>query len=147
MHPSDDAILRHLGEILDRVDPLPTGLVDQVCFAIDLTEVDAELMRLTEIHGLATVRGDTNRMVTFDGEQLTIMVSLAENHNATLRLDGWLTPAASHLIELRSPTGIRTTNSDDTGRFAFDQLPHGMTTLVVRPDDGTRTVTTPAMDL
>jgi hypothetical protein len=69
------------------------------------------------------------------------------NKDGTIRLDGWLTPPASHPIELRTENGPVMTTSDDGGRFVVDGVPHGMTRLIVRPGSRTRAVSTPAISL
>jgi hypothetical protein len=93
-------------------------------------------------------RGDElSRMITFDSESLTIMVSLHDNPNGTIRLDGWLSPAASHPIELHTGMGLIVTSSDGDGRFAINQIPRGSAQLVVRPTGQARTISTPTIAL
>jgi hypothetical protein len=105
-------------------------------------------VRVTEREELTGVRGDErSRMITFDSDSLTIMIGVHRNRNGTIRLDGWLSPAGSHPIELRTDTGTMTTNSDINGRFAFDQVPLGSVQLAVRPTGGNHTISTPAIAL
>jgi hypothetical protein len=142
----DVELLRSLRELWTAVDPMPPTLVEQIKFAVELEDVDVEVMRVREQEELVAARGDERtRLITFDSESLTIMVNVRPNKNGTIRLDGWLTPPASHPIELRTSDGPIMTSSDDGGRFVVDDVPHGMTQLVVRPVAQTSTVSTPTI--
>lgn len=144
----DHELLKSLRELWTAVDPMPPTLVEQIKFAVELEDVDVEVMRVREEEQLAAARGDERtRLITFDSESLTIMVNVRPNKNGTIRLDGWLTPPASHSIELRTSDGPIMTSSDDGGRFVVDDVPHGMTQLVVRPVAQTSTVSTPTISL
>jgi hypothetical protein len=144
----DYGILAGIHELWTAIDPIPPTLVERIRFAVELEDVDVEVMRVLEQQELVAARGDeTTRLITFDSESLTIMVNVRPNKNGTIRLDGWLTPPASHPIELRTSDGPMMTTSDDGGRFVVDDVPHGMTQLVVRPLAQTRTVSTPTISL
>lgn len=148
MDELDTAILSGVNDLWSTVDPMPTTLLDRIRFAVELENVDLEVMRLTEMSEPALVRGDEqSRLITFDSESLTIMVSIRSNPDGTIRVDGWLTPAGCHPIELRATSGDQATVSDQDGRFVLDTIPPGLAQLVVRPDGTTRTVTTPAISL
>lgn len=145
---SDVALIRQLSALLAEVDPVPPDLVLRSQFALALERGDAELCAMSETEELAGARGDEyGRLVTFDADSLTIMVNLRPSEGGTLRVDGWLSPPASHAIELWTAEGSMRTRSDPGGRFAVDGIPHGMTRIVVRSDDGNTTVSTPAIEL
>lgn len=145
----DFSILRGMHALWDALDPVPSMLVDQICFALALESTDFEVLRLTERMRFEVARGEEqSRLITFDSDALTIMIKIDENRDGTVRLDGWLTPPASHPIELRTPIGSLSTLSDDGGRFALDGIRPGMAQLVVRPlAERGRTVTTPSIVL
>jgi len=153
----DFSILRDVRELWDALDPVPATLVDQICFALDLESADFEVLRLTERMRFEVARGEEqSRLITFDSDSLTIMIKIDENRNGTVRLDGWLTPPASHPVDLRTTNGTMSTSSDDGGRFALDGIRPGMAQLVVRPtgtitaaqaEQRGRTVTTPSIVL
>jgi hypothetical protein len=148
MDEFDTAVLSGVKDLWSTVDPLPSTLLDRIKFAVELENVDLEVMRLTELSEPALVRGDEqSRLITFDSETLTIMVSIRQNPDGTIRVDGWLTPAGCHPIELRAASGDQATVSDRDGRFVLDTISPGLAQLVVRPDGTTRTVTTPAISL
>jgi hypothetical protein len=149
MDELDSALLSGVKDLWSTVDPMPATLLDRIKFAVELENVDLEVMRLTELSEPASVRGDDeqSRLITFDSDTLTIMVSIRQNPDGTIRVDGWLTPAGCHPIELRAAAGDRATVSDEDGRFVLDTISPGLAQLVVRPDGTTRTVTTPAISL
>jgi hypothetical protein len=144
----DNAILTSVRHMWHRLDPMPADLLDRIRFAIELDTADFEVMRLTELRAPAAARGDEqSRLITFDSESVTIMVSVKQNADRSIRVDGWLTPAGSHPIELRTTTGPLATVSDEDGRFVLDAVPSGLVQLIVRPTGTTRTVTTPSISL
>jgi hypothetical protein len=148
----DARILAGVRSLWDALDPVPSTLVDQIRFAMDLESADFEVLRLTERMRFDVARGEEqSRLITFDSDSLTIMIKIDLNRNGTVRVDGWLTPPACHPIELRTTVGSLNTASDDGGRFALDGITPGMAQLVVRPTgtvpNGERTVTTPSIVL
>ena len=146
--PEDAALLAAVGAVLDAADPVPPGLVDRVRFAIELDDVDAELARLVEVSSLAAARSDEyTRLVTFQSDSLTIMITLEQGADGTTRIDGWLTPAACRRIEVRGPAGTRSADADDTGRFSLDGLPAGAVRLVVHDPGSTHRIITPTIEL
>jgi hypothetical protein len=158
MDELDTTILSGVKDMWATVDPMPAMLLEQIKFAVELEDVDLEVMRLTELDEPAAARGDEqSRLITFDSESLTIMVSIRPNPDGTIRVDGWLTPAGCHPIELRAggrggpeldrAAAAVSTVSDEDGRFVLDTVQPGLAQLVVRPDGTTRTVTTPAISL
>lgn len=149
MLPEDDAaLLAALSAVLAAADPVPPGLVDRVRFAIELDDADAELSRLVEMSSLVAARSEEfTRLVTFQSDSLTIMITLEQCADGTTRIDGWLTPAACRRIEVRCPAGPRSTESDDTGRFSLDAVPTGSVRLVVHDPGSTHRVITPTIEL
>ncbi|WP_033261610.1 hypothetical protein [Amycolatopsis vancoresmycina] len=145
----DFRLLAGVRELWEDADPMPATLVDQIRFAIQLEDVDLEVMRIREQEALAITRSaaEQGRLITFDSESLTIMVNVSPEPGGTIRLDGWLTPPAEHPIEVRTATGPLTTTSDAEGRFAVSGVPHGMVQVLVRTLGRSRTVSTPAIEL
>jgi hypothetical protein len=145
----DFRLLTGLRELWEDADPMPATLVDQIRFAIQLEDVDLEVMRIREQEELAFARSaaEQGRLITFDSESLTIMVNVSHEPAGTIRLDGWLTPPAEHPIEVRTANGPLTTTSDAEGRFAVSGVPHGMVQVLVRTLGRSRTVSTPAIEL
>ena len=118
----DADLARQLRAMWERADPAPADLADRVLFTLGLQDVEFELMLLADAAVPADVR-------------LTVVVVLPGDR-AARRLDGWLSPRAALLVELRTRTRSWHTTADDDGRFAFDDLPSGLGQLVVRPTPG-----------
>src|SRR3954470_24409845 len=97
----DTEVLAGLRDLWSTLDPMPTELLDQIKFAVDLEHVEVEVTRMRALEP-ALARGDEqSRLITFDSDSLTIMVSIRANQDGTIRVDGWLTPAGRHPVELR----------------------------------------------
>ncbi|MGV9363830.1 hypothetical protein [Amycolatopsis sp. NPDC003731] len=146
----DFRLLAGVRELWEDADPMPPTLVEQIRFAIQLEDVDLEVMRIREQEAAAAgarSAAEQGRLITFDSESLTIMVNVSPEPGGTIRLDGWLTPPAEHPIEVRTSSGPLTTTSDPEGRFAVSGVPHGMVQVLVRTVGRSRTVSTPAIEL
>lgn len=148
LDPADDAALADIRRHWEALDPVPADLVERVRFAVALSTVDTELLRLIETESLAAVRGDERtRLITFGGDTMTIMVNVSPNDDGSARLDGWLSPPAACAIELRTSRGPLRTEADGDGRFALAAVPAGGVQLVATPPGSGRTVTTPAFSV
>jgi hypothetical protein len=138
-------------EILDRIaraDPPPPDLDERVLFALALTDLDASVARLVAEETTGARAGERARTITFDADSRTVMITVLERPDNLVRLDGWLAPGAALRVELRlpEPAGSRSVVADDTGRFVFDEVPHGLAQLLVHPPgDGTPRVVTPSL--
>jgi len=147
------AVLRALRTFWETVDPAPAGLADRVLLALQLRDLDFELLRSHDPVELVGARGaGSTATLTFSSESFTMMVSLSPSDHDSRRLDGWLAPAAALRVELRTLSGIRATVADPNGRFAFDDVPAGPARLVVHPPDAHHTlldhsVATPAFEI
>jgi hypothetical protein len=145
----DLALLAELRALYGDLDPAAPDLVERIQFALALEDLDVEVFRASAGSGvLAGVRGaEETRTITFDSDSLTIMFSISPAGPAAVRLDGWLAPPAAHRVELRTEGGAIQTDADADGRFAVDDVPHGLAQLVVHPAGGVRPVVTPSVVL
>jgi hypothetical protein len=154
----DQAILDRLAGIQARLDPPPADLDERVSFAIALHDLgagglDAEVARLSEQLAVGSdARGtERTRTITFDAESRAVMITVADRADGLIRLDGWLAPAAALQVELRlpEPAPPRMVLANEAGRFAFDDVPHGIAQLLVHPatGDAAPRVVTPAFSL
>jgi hypothetical protein len=154
----DRAILGQLHDTYVLADPPPAELDERVRFAIALENIDVEVARLQEdlLIGSGARGEDRTRTITFDCDSLTIMITIVDIGGDRVRLDGWLAPAARRRVELRvaepsvgvSPSRVVTT--EDTGRFVFDEVGHGLVQLLVSAveqtdDERVPTVVTPSL--
>ena len=142
-YPHTPAASPHYG--LSKAEARYHTLVEQIQFALQLEDVDFEVMRISEAELAATRSSEQGGLITFDSDSLTIMVKVTAETGGTIRLDGWLTPPAGHPIEIRTANGPKGTNSDADGRFAVGGVPHGMVQVVVRTPG--LAVSTPAVEL
>jgi hypothetical protein len=149
----DEAILDHLRGLYERVDPAPADLTERVLFAIALTDVDAEVARLREdeLVGSGARTAERTRTISFEADSLSIMVTVIEEPDGQVRVDGWLAPPAPHRVELRTQSPARpgplAARADETGRFVLAGVPHGLAQLVVHLVDAGTTVVTPSLVL
>jgi len=143
----DEAILKQIRATYGRVDPPPADLDVRVQFGIALESVDIEVARLAEdlVVGSGARGSERTRTITFDSESVTIMISIIERGVDRIRIDGWLAPGGRHRVELRvdgtasaARGGSRTTTTtDETGRFVFEGVDHGLAQLIVHLQTGT----------
>lgn len=149
---TDQTILDQVRALHYHLDPPPADLDERVQFAIALENIDVEVARLVEdvLVGSGARGAERLRTITFDGESRTIVITMADTPGGRVRVDGWLAPAARLRVELRragatpeAPATSEIVVSDDSGRFVFDDVAHGLARLLVHPidDDGTRIVT------
>jgi hypothetical protein len=149
----DALVLERLDALHERLDGPPPGFADLMVFAVAAHGLDVELARLED--GVLAARGDEEvaRSLTFEAESLSVLLRVADAGDDRVRLDGWLAPATSAEVVLRSPGGAadRTVGTDVEGRFVVEGLPHGLVQLVVRPgatsDPGAGPVVTPTFEL
>jgi hypothetical protein len=145
----DEVLLADLGRIIDLVDPPPPGLVERVQFALELEDLDVEVARWERAGQLAGVRSSVDQgMITFTVSDLTVMISLTKIGRCH-RIDGWLVPGGGHGVEVRvADHGSTSTTADEDGRFVLEDVPQGITQIVISVAGfGRRTVVTPAVVL
>src|SRR5262245_22272486 len=148
----DYAILDALSEVQTLVDPAPADLDERVQFAIALQHLDVEVARLREdvLVGSGARGAEQSRTITFDSENLTVMVTVVTRPDGRRRLDGWLAPARRLRVELRTMRGRRRTHSvtaDEGGRFVLDGVASGLAQLLVHGTAPGTTVVTPSVVL
>ena len=152
----DAATLEQVRQLYAEVDPVPVGLVDRVMFSLALDEVFDEVAELVRVPlDALAVRGDDVAMrtetLTFSADPLSALVTVTRVATGSVRIDGWLTPAAAYRVRLRvQDAGDLDTDANDQGRFSFEEVPEGLGQLsfAVGADRGTsRTVVTPVFAL
>jgi hypothetical protein len=148
----DADVLAELAAAYAVADPPPPDLDERVTFAVALHHGEVEVARLTEdlVVGSGARAAEQPRTLTFDGESLTVMVTVVALPGDRRRLDGWLAPPASLAVELRAGGSAGVTHAvtaDETGRFVIEAVPAGLAQLTVRLPAAGRTVVTPAVVL
>lgn len=149
---SDEEILRRLDALVNAYDPMPDGLVERIGIALTVEALQAEVARLHLVGDLASsVRADEASIeadtITFTTDVLTVMISV--HHNAgQARVDGWAAPAGRLTVELHQFGDVQVTQSDEDGRFSFEDVERGPARLVLRrPSDPTVPIVTPQVEL
>jgi hypothetical protein len=152
--PLDEVDLEMLGsirELFQTADPMPADLPERIRFSLALRDLETELARLVADEAdepLLAARGaEHSRTITFDSASLTIMIRIDANADGTARVDGWLAPAQSRDVEMKTATENLRVSSDEQGRFAFVSVPRGTAQLIVQPAGQGRPVVTPALVL
>ncbi len=152
----DERLLAELADVLDRLDPVPAGLVERARFAVALEEVDVEVAQLLQTSAdragdLAGIRGATTDhalTMTFAAHSVTVTIAVTEVARERFRVDGWLTGGADVDVTLRLPGSELHQHVSDDGRFVFDDVPAGMVQLVVARAAGDEpSVVTPVFEL
>ncbi len=149
----DHAALGRLADVYALLDPPPADLDARVTFAIALAGLDGEVARLSQqlAAGSGARGSERTRTITFDADSRAVMITVTDQADALVRIDGWLAPGAALRVELRMPEPARPriAIADAAGRFAFDSVPHGIAQLLVHPAAGEADprVVTPAFSL
>lgn len=153
MDALDEEILRSLGSVAALLDPVPSGLVDRVLFAMTLDRLQAETMELSTVSAEpvgtrgAGVDVPEAATITFTSSQLSVMITVSGT-SAGVRIDGWVAPAGVFGIELHRAAGELSTETDDDGRFVFTDVPHGRASLLIHCESPhQRSLGTPAFEL
>jgi hypothetical protein len=146
----DEADLRVLRGMWERLDPPPAGLSTRICMALQVEELEAELFTMDELVG---ARGEERvRTITFSSTSLVVMITISDD-GPHARVDGWIDEGGGLPVELRltDVDGVHHTEADEHGRFVLDRLPHGMAQLVFHPSPTRPTmrqsVVTPAIQI
>ncbi|WP_336204246.1 hypothetical protein [Nonomuraea sp. LPB2021202275-12-8] len=145
----DILLLDEINRLYSQVDPVPADLVANIRFALAVDSDAFDVFRVfEEEEQLAGVRGgERSRTITFDSDNLTIMIDVTPLDGGAIRIDGWLAPPAGHRVELRTAAASSTARADDQGRFAFDGVSQGLAQFVVRGADDAALAVTPSIDL
>ncbi|MDX8054486.1 hypothetical protein SK571_34390 [Lentzea sp. BCCO 10_0798] len=148
--PLDDRdflILDGVRDVYSAIDPMPEDMLDNIRFALAVEHLETEVARAASDLVAVVTRGENEqRLVSFESPSMTITLGIRANDDGTMRLDGWLTPPGTHHVELRTPAGTVTAESDERGRFAMDGVPRTSAYLTVRPAR-MRAITTPTIAL
>jgi hypothetical protein len=132
----DEALMARIRDMFRRVDAPPAWLVEAAKLSYGLRDVDLELAALvadSEDESAVGVRaaGTTARMLTFDGEDLTIELEL-HAAGAGPAIIGQLVPPGPAQVDVHQVGGGASVQADDLGRFSVDSLGSGPCRLICR---------------
>jgi hypothetical protein len=149
-HDEHAAVFAELRAMWREADPVPDGLIDRMIAAVAAEDLTREYALLTLIEdGLSPVRGDADTLtLQFSDGSTSILLHVTTTESGRRRVDGWVDTAAAEIV-LTQGERSRTTSPSDTGRFAFDEVPPGLTTVRLTTAVGgeTRTLSTPRFEL
>ncbi|GAB3833807.1 carboxypeptidase-like regulatory domain-containing protein [Dactylosporangium cerinum] len=142
---NDEALGEALQSLWRTGDPVPDLFVRAGFEALAWRNFAGALARLVDDTAatgreLAHVRGGAARLLTFERDDVTVVLELSTD-DGVLRLLGQLDPPVPADVTVEAPAGTRTTRADDRGRFQVDRLPAGRHRVAVTFDDGVRLVT------
>lgn len=148
---TDELLLAELAAVHEALDPMPSGLTDDVRFAITVQQLHAEVAELVATPMLAARADDTTTTadtITFTSGTISVMIAADRTGPDGLTLDGWVTAAGAE-VELHVGDEVRRATADEHGRFVFTDVPRGRTWLVVhRPGgDAASPIVTPPVEL
>jgi len=123
--PVFEPLLRELGDVVDRADPIPDHVLAAAKAAFTWRTIDAELAELVNdslVAGAAVRSTDAARLLTFETPGVEVEVEVAET-GSTRRLAGQLVPATSARVIVRWANGSVDSDVDAFGRFTADGVP------------------------
>ena len=148
--PDDAAVFAQLRGMWRQADPVPDGLVERMIAAVAADGLSQEYALLTLIEdGFGAVRGSADALtLQFSDGTTSILLHVTVTESGRRRVDGWVDTAAAEVV-LAQGEKSRATAPTETGRFVFDEVPPGMTTVRLTTVVGgeTRTLATPRFEL
>jgi hypothetical protein len=135
---TDEQLLHVLARALGESEPIPERVLEGARAAVTWRTIDAELADLAELvfdsaRDEAGVRSeDINRQMTFQAPGVEIEVMVIDN--GARRLIGQLVPGAEMMVQLTAGEVVQEVQTDDLGRFSFDDVAPGPVRLVVSTD-------------
>jgi hypothetical protein len=130
---SDDALLRRLGVLFDRADPVPTEVTAAATALFGLRRLDEELAELVrdsteESRRLLAVRGQGEvRLISFETGAITVELQVTERGRAR-DLVAQISGAAVVAAEVETAAGRREVPIEDS-LFSADDVPAGLLRL------------------
>lgn len=151
MNAHDDAaVFAQLRAMWGDTDPMPAGLVDRIIAAVAADGLTQEYALLTLIDDrLGAVRSDSDALtLQFSDGTTSILLHVTTTESGRRRVDGWVDTSAAEVV-LTQGEKSRATAPAETGRFVFDEVPPGLTTVRLTTTVGgeARTLSTPRFEL
>jgi hypothetical protein len=149
----DDTLFAELRAMWRDADPVPDTLVERMIAAVAADDLNHEYALLTLIEDrLGAVRGDTDALtLQFSDGTTSILLHVTASAGGLRRVDGWVDTLAAEIVLVQGDEveTIRTTSPAETGRFVFDEVPPGLTTVRLTTTVGgeERTLATPRFEL
>ena len=128
MNDPDADLFAVLRAAAEDVDPVPADLADRMVAAVAVADLSREYALLTMVEAVVgAVRGDaeTTTLQFSDGVS-SILLHISHTAQNLRRIDGWVD---ADTTEIRLSQGERSWSvpPGELGRFAFDDIPPGLT--------------------
>ena len=139
----DDQLIATLGDAIQHADPVPERVLAGARAAFTWRTIDAELAELVfdSANELTGVRSESMaRQVTFQAPGVEIEVMVIDNGQR--RIVGQLIPPSVATVQLASGDSVAETQTDDLGRFTFNDVLPGPVRLSVLGSSGEHVVHT-----
>ncbi|MGD9695846.1 MAG: hypothetical protein AB7V42_09330 [Thermoleophilia bacterium] len=148
--PEDDPLVRRLGDLLERADPVPPDVTLAARSALAWRRIDAELAELLDDTALTAAAGVRSaagvRTLTFQTDSGGgVEIEVHERAGRRL-LVGQVVPPQELEVRVRHPGGTTSVTSDALGRFRAEGVHPGRASLRCEPAGG-GAFETPWMDL
>ncbi|BDV29656.1 hypothetical protein [Microbacterium terricola] len=129
---ADAALFQALRRTWRNVDPEPADLVDRMVAAVATADLTREyaLLTLVESDAVGAVRGDADMLtLQFSDGTTSVLIHVTPAESGARRIDGWIDGVATS-VQLIQDAGESAVQAID-GRFAFDEVPAGVSRLRV----------------
>lgn len=148
MTDADDALLRRIRAAAERFDPPAPDLAERVIAAIAVEDLSRDYALLTLVESaLGAVRGEAETTtLQFSDGRIGLLLHISRTARDTRRIDGWV-DAQVREVRLSQGSRARSVPPDATGRFAFDDVPAGLTRVRLVADGETGDLLTPRFEV
>lgn len=154
----DATLLARLRTAIEDVDPVPADLADRMIAAVAAADLSREYALLTLVESVQdAVRGDAvhtdaqrtdaeTTTVQFSDGVSSILLHISHTAQHLRRVDGWVDADAT---EIRLSQGERSWSVPPgaLGRFAFDDIPPGLTRVRLVTHGDTKDLLTPQFEV
>ena len=155
LDPDDFDLLRRVAEAYTAIDPPPPNLVAKIEFELTLASLFDDVARLQQVESTFAGARATEQIktITFSGPDVSLMLTINEAVEGTVRVDGWVAPGAGWKVTVCTPSrahGELSTSTDPHGRFAFPRIDRALAQFTLhRTDAGgaEHAFTTPLIEL
>ncbi|KDA04766.1 hypothetical protein DC31_05690 [Microbacterium sp. CH12i] len=148
MNDSDAVLFAQLRTAIDDADPVPRDLADRMVAAVAVADLSREYALLTLVEGAEhAVRSDAETTtLQFSDGTASVLLHVSHTARDLRRVDGWVD---ADVIEIRLIQGERSWSVPPgrQGRFAFDDIPPGLTRVQLVTAGETKDLLTPHFEV
>jgi hypothetical protein len=148
MNEEERRLLSRVRAAATSVDPVPADLADRMVAAVAVADLSREYALLTLVEGVhSPVRSDaeTTTLQFSDGTS-SVLLHVSRAERGQRRIDGWV-DADTTSIRLTQDERSWTTEPGEHGRFAFDEIPPGLTRVLLMTAGEAKDLLTPQFEV